>query len=140
MQVKQIMSTHLITVKLDDSLEHVKSLFDGIKFHHLLVVENKKLKGVISDRDLFKAVSPHVGTVSETDKDRASLRKKAHQIMTRKIISLPPEADFFEALSIFVEKGVSCIPIINDEHKPLGIVSWRDLLRVLEARHNQNKK
>jgi len=55
-----VMTTRLVTVELDDPLEVVKRIFDSVKFHHLLVVDTgKKLCGVISDRDLLRALSPY---------------------------------------------------------------------------------
>lgn len=54
MSIKSIMSTPVVTVKRDDNLGVVREIFINTKFHHLLVVENNKLYGVISDRDLLK--------------------------------------------------------------------------------------
>ncbi|MEC4674950.1 MAG: hypothetical protein VST68_12245 [Nitrospirota bacterium] len=47
-----------------------------------------QLVGVISDRDLFKAVSPFLGTFSETEPDLSTLQKRVHQVMTRKLIAV----------------------------------------------------
>ncbi|HQW91146.1 MAG TPA: CBS domain-containing protein, partial [Nitrospira sp.] len=81
--VRAIMSTRAVTVTMDDSLARARELFNEHHFHHLLVVQGPTLLGIISDRDLLKAVSPHIGTLSETDRDRATLNKRAHQIMSR---------------------------------------------------------
>jgi acetoin utilization protein AcuB len=51
MLVERIMSKPVVSVTLDDTLRTVKQIFVNAKFHHLLVVENGKLYGVISDRD-----------------------------------------------------------------------------------------
>jgi acetoin utilization protein AcuB len=122
------MAPHVVTVELDDRLETVKKIFDSEKFHHLLVVDAGKLCGVISDRDLLRALSPRIGTPSETESDAATLKKRVHQIMTRKPVTLPPEATVGDAVRVFREHRVSCIPIVNATFKPIGIVSWRDLL------------
>lgn len=60
--VNSVMTKHLVTVALDDPLTVVKEIFENIHFHHLLVVENNKLYGVILDRDLFKVRSPSLGS------------------------------------------------------------------------------
>ncbi len=88
MSIEKIMSKTVVTVEMDDSLKVVKDIFDNTNFHHLLVVESGKLFGVISDRDLLKSLSPDIGTVAETSKDTATLNKRAHQIMTRKPVTL----------------------------------------------------
>jgi len=127
--LRSIMTARVVTVEVDDPLETVKSIFDSVKFHHLLVVEKGKLCGVISDRDLLRALSPYVGTPSENARDLATLKKRAHQIMTRKPVTLPPEAAVADAVKLFLEHRVSCIPVVDPAFKPVGIVSWRDLLR-----------
>jgi acetoin utilization protein AcuB len=133
MIISKLMSKPIVTVELDEPLRVVKKIFDQAKFHHLLVVEKNLLYGVISDRDLFKAISPHIGTSKETLNDTLTLNQKVHQIMTRKLITLPPTADVYDAIHIFNKHNISCIPIVDEQKRPVGIVSWRDILRAIEA-------
>ena len=135
MVLEKVMSTHVVTVGLDDSLREIKEIFDQGKIHHLLVEEKGQLYGVISDRDLWRAISPYLGTPFESSRDAATLNKRAHHIMTRKPISLHKEADIFEAISIFNKHSISCIPIVTGEGHIVGIITWRDILRLLEANH-----
>jgi acetoin utilization protein AcuB len=134
MAVGSIMTARVVTVEMDDRLEIVKEIFDTMSFHHLLVVdENKRLSGVVSDRDLLRAISPYVGSAAETARDLATLNKRVHQIMTRHPLTLRPQATVAEAVSLLLAHRISCIPIVDEESKPVGIVSWRDLLRALAA-------
>lgn len=134
------MTKHLVTVELDDRLTVVKRKFEQFAFHHLLVVEEGKLYGVLSDRDLFKAISPKVGMPGETHQDAATLNKKVHQIMTRKPICLKADDDIYQAISTFNQYRISCIPIVSEQNHPVGILSWRDILRVIEENHNKKVK
>ena len=129
MNLRSLMTPRVVTVELDDPLEAVKQIFDSVKFHHLLVVDAGKLCGVISDRDLLRALSPYIGTRSETARDAATLKKRVHQIMTRKPVTLPPEATLGDAVKVFLEHRVSCYTLVDATFKPIGIVSWRDLLK-----------
>jgi acetoin utilization protein AcuB len=131
------MSKPVVTVSLDDTLHVVKEIFKNANFHHLLVVEAGKLYGVLSDRDLLKCISPFIETVQETAHDKFTLNKKVHQIMTRKPITLTPLADVYEAISLFNQHSISCIPIVNEKGAPVGIVSWRDIFRTIEVNHNK---
>lgn len=132
MKLGELMSRRVVTVELDDSLATVKQIFDSVRFHHLLVIgSDKKLCGVISDRDLLRAISPFAGTVSEIARDAATLKKRAHQIMTRSPVTLPPDASVAEAIELFLGHRISCIPIVDGGFRALGIVSWRDILRSL---------
>ena len=132
MRLGEIMTKRVVTVELDDSLATVKQIFDSMRFHHLLVIgSDKKLCGVISDRDLLRAISPYLGTVSENARDSATLKKRAHQIMTRAPVTLGPDASVADAVQLFLGHQISCIPIVDEGFRAVGIVSWRDILRSL---------
>src|SRR5580692_10685646 len=134
MSVRSIMTARVVTVEMDDRLDVVKQIFDTLKFHHLLVVDDrKKLSGVVSDRDLLKALSPYVGSAAETARDIATLNKRVHQIMSRNPLTLHPEAQVAEAVQLLLNQRISCIPIVDREFKPVGILSWRDILKSLHA-------
>jgi len=134
MKICDIMSKKVVSVAMDDKLSTVKELFDRLKFHHLLVVESGKLVGVVSDRDLLKALSPQLGTIAESEKDAATLNKRVHQVMTRRPISLHPEASVLDAVNLFNTHRISCIPIVNIDCQPVGMLSWRDILNALAMR------
>jgi acetoin utilization protein AcuB len=127
-----MMTARVVTVEMDDRLEVVRQIFDRLNFHHLLVVgESRKLVGVVSDRDLLKALSPNVGGVAETARDLATLNKRVHQIMSRTLFTLHPHAAVNEAVQLFLDQRISCIPIVDDGFKPVGILSWRDVMKSL---------
>ena len=134
MSLRSIMTARVVTVEMDDRLAAVKEIFDSTKFHHVLVVDSDgKLAGVVSDRDLLKALSPYVGSATENARDTATLNKRVHQIMSRKPITLPPDALIADAVKLLLAHRISCIPIVNAQFQPIGIVSWRDLLRTFDA-------
>ncbi|MCK5367820.1 MAG: CBS domain-containing protein [Cyclobacteriaceae bacterium] len=137
MNVDKIMSKTIVTVEMDDSLRIVKEIFDNTRFHHLLVVEAGKLFGVISDRDLLKALSPNIGTAAETDRDAATLNKRVHQIVSRRPITLLLGSGIYDAIGIFNDHNISCIPIVDEERKPVGLISWRDILKAIEANRGE---
>jgi acetoin utilization protein AcuB len=133
------MTSRVVTVDMDDRLSVVKDIFDAMKFHHLLVVDSDgKLGGVVSDRDLLKALSPFVGTAAETARDVATLNRRVHQIMSRKPITLPPDASIAEAVRLILEHRISCIPVVDAHFRPVGILSWRDILRSYDGAAGAN--
>lgn len=126
--VRAIMAKRVVTVTMDDSLARVRDLFNEFHFHHLLVTQNRRLVGIISDRDMLKAVSPNIGTLSEMDRDRATLNKRAHQIMSRKLITAGTDTTVEAAAHLLLENRVSCLPIVTEDGQIEGVVTWRDLL------------
>ena len=49
MKLGDIMTKSVVTVHMDDTLERIRDMFQESKFHHLLVIDEGKLVGVISD-------------------------------------------------------------------------------------------
>lgn len=138
MNIFEVMTKTVVTVEMDDTLAMVKEIFDNTQFHHLMVVESGKLFGIVSDRDLLKTLSPHIGTVRETAQDVASLNKKVHQIMTRQPVSLKSNASVADAINIFNAHKISCIPVVDEKHKPVGILSWRDIFKQIANNNGGN--
>ena len=137
MIVDSLMTTRVVTVHLDDKLTKLQEIFINTRVHHVLVAENGRLRGVITDRDFFKAVSPYIGTPAETTHDTATINKKAHQVMSRNPVTIKAGSNIREAVSLIYQHGVTCLPILNDEDKIAGILTWRDVFRGLEARYNK---
>jgi acetoin utilization protein AcuB len=131
MLASHMMSKKLITVELEDKLSVVKDIFESMNIHHLVVVEDKKVFGVVSDRDLYKALSPNIGKMNETPKDAATLNKQVYHIVTRRPVVLTPTATIAEVINIFNANNFSCIPIADHEMKPVGIITIRDIIKSL---------
>jgi acetoin utilization protein AcuB len=137
MSVQDIMTKSVISVGVEDSLATVKEIFTNGGFHHLLVVEGDELIGVVSDRDLLKAMSPNIDTPLETPDDTLTLEKKVYQIMSTNLIVLTDDACVGDAVNTFNNHSISCIPVVNRQQKPVGIISWRDILRILPVHREE---
>ncbi len=138
MSVEAIMSRDLIILDIDDDLEKAKGVFDETNIHHILITDNKKLVGIITDRDVFKHLSPSVGTQRETAKDLLLLHKRIHLIMCRDLITAKASISLNEAVLLFHDNHISCLPVVNNAGAPIGIISWRDILKIVA--HNYRKK
>ncbi|HGY5298248.1 TPA: CBS domain-containing protein [Aeromonas salmonicida] len=111
MLIKDIMTTRVATVSMDDRLTVIKDIFEQAHFRHLLVLEEEELVGVISDRDLFRAISPYLDSEAEMSRDTETLNRRAHQIMSRQPVTI-----------------ASHLPVLENGAL-VGIISWKDLLR-----------
>ncbi len=129
MQVREIMHTPAVTVQLDDLLREVKTIFDADVVHHVMVVEEERLVGLISERDLLRAISPYLATHVYTTRDLATLHQRVHQIVARHPMHLPPEATVQDAIGIFNAHHLDCIPIVDAQGVPLGMLTRADIVR-----------
>ncbi len=130
MKLDMIMQKPVVTIGMDAPLRSISNMFREKGFHHALVAEGDELRGVISNRDVLKATSPFLNTPSEQNRDLATLRKRAHQLMTRRPVTITEDADSENAVQLMLQKDVACLPVLSTEDGRLvGIVTWRDLLR-----------
>ncbi len=129
MTFELVMTKKVFKVRMDDTVGAIREFLDKANFHHLLVVERNKLVGVISDRDVLKAVSPFIGTFSEHNHDLVTLNKKAHQIMNHKPITVFRDTSLQVAATIMLDNNISCLPVVSPEDGIEGIVTWKDILR-----------
>jgi len=54
---------------------------------------------------------------------------RAHQIMTRSVITIKPEATIVEAADIMLQRHVSGLPVVDETDRLIGVVSEGDLIR-----------
>jgi acetoin utilization protein AcuB len=130
-KLQEIMTKSVVSVGETDSLKTIREIFSHAHFHHLLVIDGDRLLGVISDRDLLRAMSPRIDTPEETLEDTATLDKTAFEIMTQNPIVLAYDATIGDAVEVFNRNRISCIPIVDHSRKPVGIISWRDIIRAI---------
>lgn len=123
------MTRHVISVTLDTALKVVRQLFELHRVHHLPVLEHGKLVGIVSDRDMLRAMSPGVDRPAATAHDLASLEKHVHQFMTRGVLTATSVMSIAEAGQIMLALSVSALPVVDEEGHCVGIVTSRDFMK-----------
>jgi acetoin utilization protein AcuB len=68
----------------------------------------------------------------------AALNKRAHQIMSRQVISINENASLYELIELLDQKQVSCVPVIDENNAPIGIISSKDIIRALALKNRKN--
>jgi len=134
MRVEQIMKRDVITVGLDARVATIQKLFERHRFHHILIVDEDGLAGIVSDRDILKQLSPFLSTASEQPRDRSTLDKRMHQVMTREPVTADRDMSIEEAADMFVKNSISCLPVLSPDGDIIGIITWRDILRNIDYR------
>lgn len=129
--VQAIMTTRVVTVEMDDYMDVILEIFKHAGFHHVLVVDpvNGAFVGIVSDRDVYRNVSCFIGTLAEQTRDRNTLRKRAHHIMTRNIVTANEDTTVKQAAELMLANKISCLPVLCADRTIKGIVTWKDILR-----------
>ena len=132
MLIHNIMSVPPIAVTLDDTVGTVKDLFASHNIHHMLVVEGGKLAGVLCEAELMRVVSPYIDSHVYSSRDLATLNQRVHQVMSRGSKRLPQTATVLQAMKLFNVYSVCCIPVVDENDVPVGIVTRSNLIKFIQ--------
>ncbi|HSW36322.1 MAG TPA: DUF294 nucleotidyltransferase-like domain-containing protein, partial [Candidatus Limnocylindrales bacterium] len=117
-RVASLMSTPPITCRPQDDIAALARQMSTMGISSLVVVSDAGLTlGIITKRDLVEKV---------LTRDDYSKRMTASDIMSKNLLTVAPEAFYFEALLLMVENKVKHLVVI-DNQKLVGIVTIRDL-------------
>lgn len=122
MIVAEIMTQAGETDSPDETLQLAANRMWRLQTGSLLIMEGESLVGIITERDIMRAVARNhdvtVVTVSE--------------VMTKEVQSVPPETTIHEAARLMAARWIRHLPIVEDG-RVLGVVSQRDLVGVFAA-------
>ena len=121
MQIKNLMSTSLITIDKDQSLSDALKLLRKNKISRLPVLNNKELVGIVSERDIAKKLG------SSKYESMPASRLHVSSVMVKDIISVPQSMRLAEVANIMLENGIGSVPVMEDG-KMVGIVSKADFI------------
>ena len=141
MQVSEVMATDVVTVGRNDDLRLVDDIMAERHIRHIPVVEDGALVGLVTQRDVFKArMSSTMGYGEKSQ--RAFLHAvPVKGVMAHPVITIAPEMSVAEAVDLLINKGIGCLPVVQDGQL-LGIVTKTNLLqrlRMLSATESERE-
>ncbi len=104
----------------DTTLLEAASAMEGSDLGSLAVVEGLDLLGLITERDIRRAVA------NGTDLDTP-----VSAVMSDDPDTFDPDLDVWDAATWIAESGYRHLPVVGDDGELLGVVSIRDLLKAL---------
>ncbi len=129
-QVSEIMSRDLITVDKNASLRRARRVLDQHRIRHLLVMDGKRLVGIVTDRDLRRAAPSSKSPLTISEREEFMDELKVVEVMSRKLITASPDTTVREAARVMVSEKIGCLPVVNG-NQLVGIVTETDLLEIL---------
>jgi len=147
MYIKDIMTTDVITVSENDTVEKCANL---LSVHHLsglpVLDGTGQVKGIITEGDLIRRASrikapaflELLGEIIYLDNPnhfldelKKSMGYFAKDVMSKDIITVTPDSGIEDAATLLVKKKIKRLPVLNDEGKLIGIVSRKDIMNYL---------
>ncbi len=133
MRVEELMTSTVFTVEPHDMIDRVFFLIHYEKVRHLPVIEKGKVVGMVSDRDMYKALGPKSNSNAiESNKEGTELHvipKKVQNIMRRGVVSVSPDTLASDAAATMANHKLGALPVTQGD-KLVGILSSTDILRV----------
>jgi CBS domain-containing protein len=119
-QVDEVMTQTVMSLQLSATFGDAVSLMASQHVRHSIVVDEEgKIKGVISDRDVLRALARTPDWKS----------KPVSDIMTHDPFVVHPATSVVDALGQLIDKRINCLPVVDDSGKVCGILTSTDLLK-----------
>jgi acetoin utilization protein AcuB len=130
MLVKERMKRDPVTAKKDDSFRYALKLIRKEGIRHLPVIENKRVVGIVTDRDLRQAAPSPATTLEVHELNFLLERLKIEAIMTKKVITVGQDTNLLEAARLLLTHKIGCLPVVDGDEL-VGIITEGDMLRAL---------
>lgn len=129
MLVADVMHSDVVTVTPETTMPEAVRMMRERRIRHLPVVDDGRLVGIVSDRDL-KLASPSPATSLESHEllylvDRLLVR----EVMRSVVIAVPPNATVTEAARIMAEEKIGAVAV-TEAGRLVGILTETDVLRL----------
>ena len=128
--VSSIMTESVLAVEVTESVREVVRLFAEYPIHHLPVVNNGRLIGMLSSADMLKLefFTPRGKTPQS---DYVSERLRIETLMRKEVVSIGPQGTIEEAARLMASHGVHALPVASPGGHLIGIVTTSDVMQGL---------
>jgi len=118
--LSDIMSKEILHVTPETPLNVCQHIMDQEAVHHLAVFKDGQFSGLISDRDIkLVARIPN------------SSKMKAMEVSSTIILAANENTTVGRTCQVFLKEGISALPILDEDLNICGIVTLRDMIRIL---------
>ena len=118
MNVAHILTRPMITIGASDTVLTAAKLLVQNNMGLLVVTgADGKLVGVISERDIIRMIA-----------SGRTLEIPVNEVCTKNVVTVRGNADVAEAAKAMNKQGIRHVIVVDDNSKPVGVVSMRDLV------------
>jgi acetoin utilization protein AcuB len=129
-RVRDTMTREVITIGPKEGVSLAKHILEKKGIRHLPVVSDGKLIGIITDRDIRRALPSDAWRLDADELSCLFDTLQVQEVMTRPIVSVGPQTSIEDAASLMLAHAVRCLPVLDGE-RLVGILTEGDILRAL---------
>lgn len=124
--VSDLMTEAVLSIEMTAAAGEVLRLFTAYPVHHLPVVDEARVVGMLSSADVRKLES--LLPRNRDPIEYLSWRFRIDQLMRQPAITIGPHEPIERAASLMVKHGIHALPVINSQQKLIGIVTTTDIM------------
>jgi CBS-domain-containing membrane protein len=130
--VREIMMGSPVTLKPDDTLDLANDIISLGRIRHIPIVDDGKLIGIISERDLIGAAASRIFGLKQKSKSALLKSLLIKEIMRKHVVTVEPDTPITNAAQLMADKKIGCVPVLR-EGALVGLVTTTDVLRYVEG-------
>ncbi len=132
MNVSDLMHSEVVTISSKATvLDAIRKLSEW-DIRHLPVVDDGRLVGIVSDRDLREYRLPPIEELKHPDYTQDMMDTPISELMNDDIIYLTPDESIRTAIDSMLNYQLGALPVLEEKDqssKLLGMISYVDILR-----------
>jgi CBS domain-containing protein len=129
--VKEIMMGSPVTLRPEDTLDLANDVISLGRIRHIPVLEDGRLVGLLSERDLMGRAVPAIFGLKQKNKSALLKSYRIKDFMKKKVVTVSPETPIKDAARLMAEKKIGCVPVVSNGSL-VGLVTTTDVLRYVE--------
>lgn len=130
--VREIMMGFPVTLSPDDTLDLANDVISLGRIRHIPIVEQGKLVGLLSERDLIGAAASRILGLKQKNKSALLKSQLVKKVMKKNVVTVKPDTAIKDAARLMADKKIGCVPVIS-EGTLVGLVTTTNVLRYLES-------
>jgi CBS domain-containing protein len=133
--VSDIMTREVVTLLEEDNLQNVAAGLEHFRFHHLPVVDDRKVVGMLSQRDILRATVAGIdgGAAARAREARFLEQTFVRDVMTTEVVTARPDESIKAAAQRMLQHRFGALPVVDEHNNLLGIVTENDILRTVAS-------
>jgi acetoin utilization protein AcuB len=140
MMVKNWMSQPAITIDADTLVEDADRLAKRHEIHMLPVMQNGRLAGIVTDRDMKGASALDISKKKNMGNRQPLLELEVKKIMTPNPVTVSYNCTLEEAVEKLLVHNISGLPVVNQQQKVIGVITKSDLFQLILILTGYGKK